>query len=144
MKGKATSRQSSTDDHGHQVAKPLCILIVDDSELILVVLRELLATVGHHATTAVSGAEAIEVLGRGGIDLIISDYHMPGMDGLELLKALREMGNEIPFFLMTGTAPEECREKALQIGADGFITKPVNIHEVLETIARVVAAARTP
>jgi CheY-like chemotaxis protein len=113
---------------------PLRILLVDDSELVLMVLSELFITYGNEVASALSGAEALEKLSAEKFDCIISDYHMPSMDGLELLKRVRERDRKIVFLLMTGTWSEEIEKEALDLGADGVISKPIDFNEILAKV----------
>ncbi|HEY3277998.1 MAG TPA: response regulator [Syntrophorhabdaceae bacterium] len=128
---------------GGQLVDCLNVLLVDDSEPILAVLKEFLDFSGYHVITVDSGSKALETVSRGGIDCVISDYHMPDMDGLELLKIMRALGCSVPFFLMTGSAPEELEDKLDGIGIDGFIPKPVDFSEMLGCISRVTGARQT-
>ncbi len=81
-----------------------------------------------------SGKETLEYLEDGEADIVVSDYKMPEMDGLELLKEIREHGNDIPFIIFTGKGREEIAMKALNLGADRYFRKggdPIAQYEVL-------------
>ncbi len=103
------------------------ILIIDDDDVARLVLRHQLATLGYGVVEAQSAAEGLEILSNRAVDLIISDYDMPGMSGVELL---RDLGPdpETPFVLLTGFANiEEFRDDSDAVGRMAqFLTKPVS------------------
>ena len=77
--------------------------------------------------TAVSGKEALNLYSKNDFDIIISDYKMPGMDGIELLQKIRNMNKNIPYILLTAAGDEEVAMDALNFGADRYIIKKENI-----------------
>ena len=83
------------------------ILHVDDEPNVGLLLEDTLARVGHTPVGARSVPEALQLLERGGIDLIISDYRMPGLTGLEFLQLLTREGYDIPLIMLTGHASIE-------------------------------------
>lgn len=101
------------------------ILIVDDEAVI----RDLCmrALKGYNVLEAGSGSEALELFDRGGIDVILTDVMMPGMDGIELLKRLKEKEPTIVVIVMTGFAEKDVILNALKADADDFIAKPLNL-----------------
>ena len=115
------------------------ILYVDDEPAIGLVLRDSLERLGHQAFGATNVPEALAVLERGDIDLIISDFRMPGMSGLDFLELLREMGRDLPLIMLTGHGTIEHAVAAIKAGAADYITKPVQteqlehaVHQALE------------
>ncbi|MCJ7422747.1 PAS domain S-box protein, partial [Candidatus Bathyarchaeota archaeon] len=100
------------------------VLHVDDDQAFLKVAKQCLDTQGEfEVDTASSVNEALEKLKKTDYDAIVSDYQMPGKDGLEFLKELREKGNTVPFIVFTGKGREEVAIKALNLGADQYIDK---------------------
>jgi len=90
---------------------------------------------------AQSGAKALDRLARDCVDCILSDYQMPLMDGLQLLKAVRARGDSTPFIFFTGQGNEQIAAEALRAGADDYFTKKVGfVHyeRLLNSIERVV------
>lgn len=81
--------------------------------------------------TACDGEEALKIIHKGGIDLIISDIMMPNMDGYELLKTLREEGLQIPFLFLTAKETSNDMEKGFDLGTDDYMTKPFSSDELL-------------
>lgn len=81
--------------------------------------------------TACDGEEALEIIHRGGIDLIIADIMMPNMDGYELLKVLRAEGYSTPFLFLTAREAFTDKEKGFELGTDDYMTKPFSSDELL-------------
>ncbi len=108
------------------------ILIVDDEAII----RDLCikAIKGYHLMEAGSGAEALDLFDKGGIDVILTDVMMPGMDGIELLKQLKEKDPTIVVIVMTGFAEKDLVLNALKADADDFISKPLNLLQLKTAI----------
>lgn len=101
------------------------ILIVDDEAVI----RDLCtrALKGYHVVQAGNGQSALESFERGGIDVVLTDVMMPGMDGIELLKKIKEKEPTIVVIVMTGFAEKDVILNALKADADDFISKPLNL-----------------
>jgi DNA-binding NtrC family response regulator len=115
------------------MAKLLC---VDDEAGVLFMLREVVTDRGHEAVTARSGAEALTKLE--GIDGVITDLSMPGMDGLELLKAIHERDASLPVILLTAHGSERVAVSAMKSGAYDYLTKPFDIDEMGVVLDRAV------
>ncbi|MDD1719483.1 MAG: PAS domain S-box protein, partial [Methanoregulaceae archaeon] len=106
------------------VAPVISVLLVDDEPGLLDVSRIYLGRDGEYEVScSSSGPEAISLLDKGHFDAIVSDYQMPGMDGIELLKQLRSNGNQIPFIIFTGRGREHVVIEAMNHGADFFLQK---------------------
>jgi two-component system sporulation sensor kinase A len=104
--------------------KPIRVLHVDDELGLLKVAKQCLEMQGHfQVDTASSVEEALNKLKEKEYDAVVSDYKMPGKDGLEFLKQLRKEGNDIPFIILTGKGREEVAIKALNLGADRYLDK---------------------
>ncbi|MCU0860045.1 MAG: response regulator [Thermoplasmata archaeon] len=100
------------------------VLLVDDERGVLDTLKLFLERGGMMEVDCASSAqEAMRTLGSERYDVVVSDYMMPGMDGIELLKTLRNTGNTIPFVLLTGRGREDVAMQALNEGADFYIQK---------------------
>ncbi|MCS7190379.1 MAG: response regulator [Fimbriimonadales bacterium] len=112
------------------------VLIVDDDDLVRETLRFVLEDGGYRVYSAASGAEALRLLEREPIDIVLSDIFMPGMNGFDLLRQIRERAPETPVILITGYGNIEMAREALKQGASDFITKPYNIHEIPIMIER--------
>jgi len=100
------------------------VLHVDDDACILRISKRILELTGaYEVETASSVGEAFDKMGKDKYDVVVSDYHMPGKDGLQFLKELREKGNRISFVLFSGEGRDEIRIDALSFGADGYFSK---------------------
>jgi sigma-B regulation protein RsbU (phosphoserine phosphatase) len=117
------------------------ILVVDDSKPQRMVLAKLLRGWGYAVIEAASGAEALEVLRSADVDMILSDWVMPGMSGVDFCRAFRSEGRPryVYFVLLTSKSDKEDVALGLDSGADDFLTKPVNSGELR---ARLVAGER--
>ena len=101
------------------------ILYVDDEPSVGLILEDTLRRAGHDAVGARNVPEALQALARGNVDLIISDYRMPGLTGLEFLALIRREGYEVPLIMLTGYASIEHAVSSIKAGAVDYITKPV-------------------
>ena len=107
------------------------ILVVEDDKN----LRKLIVTYlkrGHYNTyEAVNGVEALDVLDKNYIDLIVSDLMMPEMDGFELIKELRTSKYKIPILIVTAKSDIQDKKQGFLLGADDYMVKPINMEEML-------------
>jgi DNA-binding NtrC family response regulator len=101
------------------------ILYVDDEPNVGLILEDTLSQAGHSPIGARGVPEALQILERGGIDLIISDYRMPGLTGLEFIQLLAREGYDVPLIMLTGYASIEHAVASIKAGAIDYITKPV-------------------
>jgi len=120
------------------------ILVVDDSIDTVDMLRHLFEMDGASVKTAGSGADALEIAAQEKFDVILSDISMPGMDGFELLRRLRQIPNckEVPVLALTGFGRVEDVERAKAEGFYSHITKPVDVAGVVEILQEIPAKAR--
>lgn len=109
------------------------VLIVDDSKLALMALKGLLTNAGYEVLTAMNGREALKVLGESPCRMVVSDWEMPVMNGLELCRSIRaeEFSGYVYFLLLTSHGSLDEMVQGLSAGADDFIAKPYNPDEVL-------------
>lgn len=114
------------------------ILICDDEKDIVSALKIYLSTEGYQTVQAYTGGEALEILGRMEIHLVMMDVMMPGLDGITATARLRESYN-IPVILLTAKSEDTDKVLGLNVGADDYITKPFN---PVEMLARVKAQLR--
>ncbi len=118
---------------------PLRILVIDDEPAIRRFLKTSLSTQGWSVIEAEDGKTALETLRRNGVDVIVLDLGLPGMDGFEVLGAVRGSGSTLPVIVLSVRADEAGKVRALDMGADDYVTKPFGIEELL---ARIRAAMR--
>jgi len=111
------------------------ILIVDDEQIIRNVLkRKLEQTTSYSVFTADDGIPALEIFKTEKIDLVVSDLLMKEMDGIDLLRNLKQANPQIPVIIITGYGTLDDAIEAIHLGAEDFIKKPFDINEVIETI----------
>ena len=106
------------------------VMVVDDEENIRDVLSSYLNSLGYDVVAAHDGEDALSKFKRGGFDLIVSDLLMPSVDGLELLKKIREQDKEVIFLMITGYPSIETAVEAIKKGAYDYITKPFHMEDV--------------
>ncbi|HEY2068142.1 MAG TPA: response regulator transcription factor [Rhizomicrobium sp.] len=117
----------------------LRILAVDDEPAIRRFLRTSLGAQGYDVLEAEDGATALAMLRRNAIDVVVLDLGLPGMDGLEVIEQLRGQGSAVPIIVLSSRTDEAGKVKALDLGADDYVTKPFGMDELL---ARIRAAVR--
>lgn len=120
-------------------ALPLRILIVDDEPAIRRFLRTSLGSEGYQVTEAENGRTALDLLQRNPTDLLVLDLGLPDIEGFEIIQKLREEGSALPIVVLSSRTDEAGKVKALDLGADDYVTKPFGVDELL---ARVRAALR--
>lgn len=106
------------------------ILIVDDEQSYRQLLTLVFQEQGNDIRTAMNGRQALELLAKDPADIIISDVKMPDMDGIEMLRAVRETQPDLGVVLMTAFASVETAREAFKLGADDFIQKPFDVEEL--------------
>jgi class 3 adenylate cyclase/CheY-like chemotaxis protein len=116
------------------------VLVVDDQAANVRLLEAILSPRGYEVLTASSGEQALELIGAEDLDLVLLDILMPGIDGYEVCRRIRDQVDTayLPVVMVTASGDEQ-KVKALEAGADDFLTKPVNQSELL---ARVASLAR--
>ena len=120
-----------------------CILIVDDSESTLEVLKRNLTTAGYQVFTASGVSGAIEILEQTRLDLIITDLKMPNVSGMDLVRHIHENFRDTEVMMITGYPSIEGAVEAVKTGAEEFLAKPFTDTELLSAVKRVLDKART-
>jgi two-component system chemotaxis response regulator CheY len=117
-----------------------CILIVDDSETVRQVLQLALGNAGYHVVEAEDGFDALTKLSGAQVDMLITDLNMPNMDGLELIKKVREEGKHrfTPIVMLTTESSEEKKKAGREAGASGWIVKPFKPEQLLKVVKMVL------
>jgi two-component system, NtrC family, response regulator HydG len=118
------------------------ILIVDDEPSNRAALARLLGREGFQVEQAEEGREALERLRAGGVALVLADLKMPGLDGLDLLRAGRALDNEVEFIVMTAYGTVEVAVEAMKEGAYDFVTKPLRRMELVTAIRKALEKRR--
>jgi two-component system response regulator HydG len=118
------------------------LLLVDDDGGVRYTLRGLFEDAGLQVREAADGQEALEALADGGVDLVVSDLRMPRLDGMELLRRLRELPRAPRLILMTAHGSERHAVEAMKLGALDYFRKPFDVDEVLAVVQRALASLR--
>jgi two-component system response regulator AtoC len=114
------------------------VLVVDDEPAVTFALESMLQLRGDTAVVAHTGAEALAQLD--GVDVAVTDFSMPGMDGLELLRAIRERDPSLPVILLTAHGSEKLAVRAIRSGAYEYVTKPFDLDEMSTVLDRALEA----
>lgn len=122
------------------------ILAVDDEEHILELISYNLENAGYQVVKAETGESAMESLEDRNIDMVLLDWMLPGIDGLEVLKRIRAHSKykRIPIILLTAKSDEISKVVGLEIGADDYLAKPFGVHELLARIKALFRRAEAP
>ena len=122
--------------------EPLRIVVVDDEPAQRELIGGFLTKQGHEVFPAASGPEAFAYVKSRQVDLVLSDCRMPGMSGPELLLGIKALNPEIPLILMTAYGTVETAVQAMKDGAADYLTKPLDLEELLIRVARVAERSR--
>ena len=117
------------------------ILVADDDPHIQEVLEVRLASAGYEVILASDGQEALDILARTSVDLVISDIRMPGMDGLQLQAHLEKTAPKLPIIFLTAFGSIQDAVKAIKSGAVDYLTKPFEGRELLDKVSTVLSKA---
>jgi len=120
------------------------VLIVEDNEKNMKLARDVLRARGYATLEAVSGEEGVRVTMEKKPDLVLMDIQLPGINGIEALRRVRAEPScaNIPIIAFTASVMSADRSQIAEAGFDGFIGKPINLKEFLETVQQVLAAGR--
>ena len=113
----------------------LRLLLVDDEERFLSTTRILLEKRGvKNVQTATNGQDALKILKKGAVDVVVLDVKMPGMDGVEVLRKIRQEHPLVEVIMLTGHASTESAVQGLKLGAFDYVMKPIDVSDLLEKI----------
>lgn len=115
------------------------MLIVDDDEGMRDNLAELFRSLGFQVRTACSPSEALAVLSTAPVDLLVTDYRMPGATGVELIRAVRRTHPDVRSILMTAFGDRVDETEAVRQGAAGYIAKPFEVADVTRLVERILS-----
>lgn len=134
--------ESGTLDSISKPDKTLDILVVEDNDVNTVVLSSILKSYGYAVTVAVDGEQALEKYNRLAFDLILMDINIPEIDGLEITRKIRTSESHTdsytPIIAVTANVNTGARERCLEVGMDGYVSKPYTGKDVLDEIKRVL------
>jgi CheY-like chemotaxis protein len=115
-----------------QPAHPMRVLLVEDEPITQMVTQECVESLGHQCVLAGDGNEALKLVQRQPVDAVITSYHMPGINGVELCRRIRHMRPEAPPYciLLTSLEYSEEARQATEDGIDAILTKPLDTSEL--------------
>jgi len=119
-----------------------CILVVDDDEGVRENLAELFELVGYSVLTAANATEAMEALRKHAVDLLLTDYRMPGQNGVELIESARRAKPALRAILMTAFGDTFTEIESVRRGAIGYLNKPFEADEITGLVARILSLKR--
>jgi len=131
---EASSETSRNDD--------MMILVVDDHPINRRLLADQLGSLGYQCKTANDGVDALNVLSKNHIDIVLSDVNMPNMDGYRLTQRIRQLGLTLPVIGVTANALAEEKQRCLESGMDSCLSKPVTLDVLKQTLAAYAARVR--
>lgn len=116
---------------------PHKILVAEDNSVNQMVIKKLLHKLGYEISIVDDGQKAVEAISKGHFDFIFMDQHMPQMDGLEATKIIRKkFQNKIIIYALTASTSKEDRDNCQKAGMDGFITKPINLQDLVNALVK--------
>lgn len=118
------------------------ILVVDDDKNTRLLLRAVLEAENYTVITAENGEDALAVMDREHVDLVVLDIMMPKMDGYEFTKALRSVNNDLPILMVSAKQLPEDKHKGFIVGTDDYMTKPIDEEEMLLRIKALLRRAQ--
>lgn len=118
------------------------ILVVDDDKHIRMLISAILQNANYTVSTATNGEEALEVMDREHIDLVVLDIMMPKMDGYEFTKLIRETNSALPILMVTAKHLPADEKKGFLVGTDDYITKPIDEEKLLMRIKALLRRAQ--
>ena len=137
--------EARTEEEETAIEKRDRILVIDDDEFNIRLLEKILEE-NYEVVSAMTGSEGLDIIRSGrGFELVLLDWMMPGMDGLSLLVAIKadQSIKDTPVIFVSGKTEPEIIEEGIEAGASGFITKPYNRDEILESIRSAIEESRT-
>lgn len=117
----------------------MIVLLAEDDSTARDHLVRVIESEGHNVQIAADGTVAWEMFQRFEPDLVLSDLHMPGMSGIDLLSQIRRLGETCPVIIMTGNGSEEAAAQAIRHGANDYLTKPIDTAELVRALRRMAS-----
>jgi CheY-like chemotaxis protein len=118
------------------------ILVVDDESDMRLATSRVLKKQGHQIVEAGDGETALQELGRQPVELVLLDIRLPGMDGLQALKKIRQTRKDLPVVMATGYGSVDTAVRVMEAGANGYLSKPFSNAQLIETVERVLEVRR--
>jgi two-component system response regulator AtoC len=135
-RAKPSAKQSQTSNTDAAVERGQHILVADDDLAIRLMLKTFLEDEGYNVSEAATGEDALEALRSGQYQLVLLDMRLPGMNGIEVLKQIKDKQGEVPVIIMTAHGSPNIAIQASSLGAYSYVTKPFELDDVLHSIDR--------
>jgi len=132
--GRASEKLQEKEELSYQNT----ILIIDDEEVIVERMKRFLRKENYNVFGAYSGKQGLDIIENQKIDVVVTDINMPGMDGIEVLKRAKNFYTDIEVIMVTGYRDEELSIKSLRSGAFDYITKPINLDQLIYAVERAI------
>ncbi|MEW6757783.1 MAG: response regulator [Acidobacteriota bacterium] len=110
------------------------ILLADDERDFTETMKKILSRRGYDVETAPDGSQALRVVLRGGVDVVLLDLKMPGLQGIDTLREMKRLAPEVPVVILTGHLLKSTEQEGLRLGAFAYLTKPCTLEEIVRTI----------
>ncbi len=117
-----------------------CVLLVEDDELFQKAMSMFLSALGYTVIAAISAEQALDMAETSGIDILLTDFQLPGMNGIALVHALRERGHDVPVVLISGLPSERIAPEASSAGIEAVLRKPIQLATLENTLTELLAA----
>jgi DNA-binding response OmpR family regulator len=127
-----------------RAAAAATILVVEDEPKTADTIRRYLEHAKYTVVVCPDGAEALDVAASGRCDLVVLDLALPSLDGVEICRALRESGRQVPIIMLTARTTEDDRVRGFDIGADDYVTKPFSPRELVRRVQAVLRRGPSP
>jgi len=138
-KKKEKKEWDAVDIYEEESSSERSILVVDDEPVLCAILDKMLTRLGYQVVSAHNGVEAMKILSRMNIDLVISDLRMPQMDGWTLMKYSKDRYPNLPFILITGYHSIHTQSRASKSSADGYLSKPFSVQQIKSLLENVLS-----
>ena len=115
-------------------------MIIEDDEAMRSLLEDFFEEEGFETDSASNGADALRILSKDPLDLIVTDIRMPGLTGLDILPGLRRLKPETPIIVMTAFGSEDVRRRSLERGATTYLEKPIHLSQLRTLIHEMISA----
>jgi two-component system cell cycle sensor histidine kinase/response regulator CckA len=136
----STSEKKEDGNKVLQTKRKGSILIADDEEFVCDIIEESLSSLGHNIVVAKDGETAMDLLNKNHFDIIFLNLGMPGKDGLDMITEMKLIDTSSAVVVISGRAEENISEEVLAKGASSFISKPFTVHQIQNTVARILGA----
>lgn len=143
-KGKEVKETMELTSLAEPIAKPVPnVLVVDDENIVCNSCKRILTQKGYNVDVALSGEEALNKVKGNGFDVVIADWKMEGMDGIEVAKRIKKENPKIAVIMITGYPSVETSIKAMRTGISDYVPKPFTPEELSEAMSRVLDRSKT-